>query len=254
MVLLAVAVLGVSGCGGGGGEGPGAGRSDGAAQLRVSAAASLKAAFEDLGRAGGGQPPSFSFAGSDQLAAQIRAGGKPDVFAAANAKLPAQLFADGLVERPVPFARNRLVIAVPAAERGVGRIEDLARRGVRLAVGAKDVPIGSYTRDVLGRLPAATRRTILANVRSEEPDVSGIVGKVAQKAVTAGFVYASDVKASGGKLTAVPLPQALQPEVTYAVAVVRGARSAASARSFVKDLLGPDGQGALRRAGLLPPP
>jgi len=252
MVLLAVAALGGSGCGGGGGDAATGG--GGGAQLRVSAAASLKAAFEDLGRVGGGQPPSFSFAGSDQLAAQIRAGGKPDVFAAANAKLPAQLFADGLVERPVPFARNRLVIAVPAGERGVGRIEDLARRGVRLAVGAKDGPIGSYTGAVLSRLPAATRRAILANVRSEEPDVSGIVGKVVQEAVTAGFVYASDVKASGGKLTGVPLPQALQPEVTYAVAVVRGARSAASAHSFVKDLLGPDGQGALRRAGLFPPP
>lgn len=259
-MLVAVGALGVLGCGGGGGGGGGRGGAGtggdggGGTQLRVSAAASLKAAFEDLGRAGGGQPPSFSFAGSDQLAAQIRAGGKPDVFAAANAKLPAQLFADGLVERPVPFARNRLVIAVPTGERGVGRTEDLAGRGVRLAVGAKDVPIGSYTRDVLGHLPTATRRAILANVRSEEPDVSGIVGKVAQKAVTAGFVYASDVKASGGKLMAVPLPQALQPEVTYAVAVVRGARSAAAARTFVKDLLGPDDQGALRRAGLLPPP
>ena len=38
---------------------------------------------------------------------------KPDVFAAANTKLPDELYAKGLVEKPVEFAGNRLVIAVP---------------------------------------------------------------------------------------------------------------------------------------------
>ena len=56
----------------------------------------------------------LSFAGSDELAAQIRAGAKPDVFAAANTKLPDELFAEGLVERPRVFAANKLVLAVPA--------------------------------------------------------------------------------------------------------------------------------------------
>ena len=58
---------------------------------------------------------SFSFAGSDELAAQIRKGARPDVFAAANTKLPDQLHAEDLVEKPAPFAANRLVLAVPAA-------------------------------------------------------------------------------------------------------------------------------------------
>jgi len=223
--------------------------------LRVSAATSLKAAFEDPGANAEAGEPSFSFAGSDQLAGQIRAGAKPDVFAAANEKLPAQLFAEGLVERAVPFARNRLVIAVPKeGELTIRVVEELAREGVRLAIGAQDVPIGSYTREVLARLPAATSRAILANVRSEEPDVGGIVGKVAQRAVTAGLVYASDVESAGGGLTAVALPDALQPEVTYAVAVVRGGRSVERARRFVATLIGPDGQDALRRAGLLGAP
>ena len=39
----------------------------------------------------------LSFAGSDELAAQIRQGGKPDVFAAANTKLPDELHAEGLL-------------------------------------------------------------------------------------------------------------------------------------------------------------
>ena len=46
----------------------------------------------------------FSFAGSDELAAQIRKGVKPDVFAAANTKLPEALAKEGRVETPVVFA------------------------------------------------------------------------------------------------------------------------------------------------------
>src|SRR6478672_8257072 len=79
--------------------------SSGQESIKVSAAASLKPAFTKLDG-----DANFSFAGSDQLAGQIRGGARPDVFAAANAKLPEALYADGLVERPVPFARNRLVI------------------------------------------------------------------------------------------------------------------------------------------------
>src|SRR5213083_1225283 len=72
--------------------------------LLVSAATSLKAAFTAYGEQFDGANAQFSFAGSDELAAQIRAGAKPDVFAAANTKLPDQLFKQGLVEKPKVFA------------------------------------------------------------------------------------------------------------------------------------------------------
>ena len=39
----------------------------------------------------------LSFAGSDELAAQIRQGVKPDVYAAANTKLPDALHEKGLL-------------------------------------------------------------------------------------------------------------------------------------------------------------
>jgi molybdate transport system substrate-binding protein len=116
------------------------------------------------------------------------------------------------------------------------------------------VPIGSYTRTVLERLPAAQRAAILRNVRSEEPDVAGIVGKLTQGAVDAGFVYRSDVRASDGALRAIDLPDDLQPQVAYGVAVVRGSEHADAARAFVDGLLGEEGQRALREAGLDPPP
>ena len=43
-------------------------------------------------------------------------------------------------------------------------------------------------------------------MRSNEPDVTGIVGKLTQGAVDAGFVYVTDVNATGGELKAIELP------------------------------------------------
>jgi molybdate transport system substrate-binding protein len=121
-------------------------------------------------------------------------------------------------------------------------------------MGDASVPAGAYTREVLDRLPPARLRAILANVRSEEPDVSAIAAKVAAGAVDAGFVYATDVLAAGGDLRAVRIPARLQPDVAYGVAVVEGSDDPALAREFVAGLLNGDGARELRRAGFLPPP
>jgi molybdate transport system substrate-binding protein len=241
LALLVAVGVGLAGCGGG------------KPTLKVSAAASLKAAFTAYGDHFGAARAAFSFAGSDELAAQIRQGVKPDVFAAANSKLPAALHGAGRVEAPVPFAANRLVLAAPA-HGSVHTLADAARPGVKVAIGTGSVPIGSYTRQVLGRLPAGTRRAILRNVRSEEPDVGGIVAKLTQGAADAGFVYVTDVRAAGGRLRAIELPPSTQPRVTYAVAVVTGAGHPREARAFIRGLLSGAGQRALRAAGFEPPP
>jgi molybdate transport system substrate-binding protein len=247
-VLIAVAAA-LAGCGGDSETSRGA-----RPPLIVSAASSLKPAFEAYAEEFDAARPAYAFAGSDELAAQIRAGAHPDVFAAANAKLPAALHADGLVEAPVAFATNRLVIAVPSGTEGVRSVEDLAKPGTKVVIGAEGVPIGDYTRTVLGRLPAATERAILANVRSEEPDVAGIAAKVGAGGADAGVVYATDVRASDGRLRAVPLPARLQPVVVYDAAVVRGARRPDAARAFVDGLRSGAGARALRGAGFGPPP
>src|SRR5688572_23692479 len=102
-VLLATCALALAGCGG----------DD--ETLTVSAASSLKTALTDYGATFEDATARFSFAGSDELAAQIRKGARPDVFASANTKLPDELYEEGLAEKPVTFAGNRLVLAVPAS-------------------------------------------------------------------------------------------------------------------------------------------
>ncbi len=221
--------------------------------LTVSAAASLKAAFTAYAQQFPQATVRYSFAGSDILAAQIEQGLKPDVFASANTKLPDMLYAKGLVSKPVTFAANKLVIAVPANSK-ISSLSDLEKSGVTIAIGSATVPIGSYTRTVLAKAGPAASAKILANVRSEESDVSGIVGKLTEGAVDAGFTYVTDVKATKGALKAIALPASLQPVVAYGVAVVKGSPHTAQAQQFIAGLLSGTGQTRLMNAGFLPPP
>jgi molybdate transport system substrate-binding protein len=244
-VAIAVAPA-AAGCGSSGGSG--AGRP----QLIVSAASSLRDAFTAYGDTFRPARVRLAFGGSDELAAQIRAGGKVDVFAAANAKLPDQLHAEGKVGLPVAFTSNRLVLAVPAGPSRVKSLDDVAKPGVKVGIGGKAVPVGDYTRQVLAALPALERDRILTNVKTEEPDVAGIVGKLTQGAVDAGFVYATDVVGAKGALKAIQLPDRLRPKVEYEVAVVSGTKHRAEAQAFIDGLRGGAGQAALHRAGFLP--
>jgi molybdate transport system substrate-binding protein len=217
-------------------------------RLVVSAASSMSEALSACSPDFSAADVRLSFAGSDELAAQIRQGVKPDVYAAANTKLPDELSKEGLLSKPVEFATNELVIAVPK-DSEIKSVDDLARDGVKLAIGSESVPIGSYTREVLGRLPKVEAGAILANVRSNEPDVKGIVGKLTQGAVDAGFVYVTDVNAAGDELRAVKLPAGLEPDVTYAAGVVKGARQPDQAREFVNGLTDGGCADALANAG-----
>lgn len=243
--LLAAVVL-LVGCGAGDDGGAGAAEKP---ELVVSAAASLKTAFTTHARRFEDATVRASYAGSDVLATQIRNGLRPDVFASANTTLPDALYVEGLVHRPVHFAANELVLAVPAGSRKVQRFDDVRTRGVRLAIGSGSVPVGSYTRRLLDQLPPSHRDQILANVRSEEPDVTGIVGKLTQNAVDAGFVYHTDVQAAPSKLTEIKLPPTVVPVVVYGVAIVKGARQPLAAKAFVYDLIAGAGRDALEAEG-----
>ena len=219
-------------------------------ELTVSAAASLTDAFPEYGETIDGEE-RFSFAGSDELAAQIRQGATPDVFASANTTYPDELYEEGLVQKPVVFTRNQLVVVVPA-DSDLESIDDLARQGLDVVIGAKGVPVGDYTREVLAGLPQADSAAIFDNVRSEESDVKGIVGKLTQGAADAGFVYDSDVAAAGDALRAIELPPDLEPEVSYGIAVVSDTANPDGAQAFIDGLLDPEGQQILEDNGFLP--
>lgn len=194
----------------------------------------------------------YQFAGSNQLALQISRGAPADVLASASAVYTQQLFRAGRLEKPQTFATNSLVLAVPRSNPArIRSVFDLAKRPrLKLVVAGQKVPIGLYTREVLKRL---TLLRVLRKAVSQEPDVKGIVGKLALGEADAGFVYATDVRAASSRLIAIPLPRRSQPTVRYEVAVVKGAANREAALEFVADLLGPEGRSELKKAGFTVP-
>jgi len=253
LALLAVVVaLALAGCGGSGaGDASAAGRSGG--KLVVLGASSLTEAVGEYAESFAGADVKTSFAGSDTLAAQIRQGAKADVFLSADTEYPAQLHEEGLVEKPVVFAANQVVVIVPAGSE-VSSLSQLAAPGTKLVIGDESVPVGAYTRTVLDRLPAAEREAILANVRSEEPEVAAVVAKVVQGAADAGFVYRTDAVSAGDAVKAIEIPARLQPDVAYGGAVVSGSANPEAASEFLAGLIEGEGAEDLRRVGFLPPP
>ncbi|MBI5105615.1 MAG: molybdate ABC transporter substrate-binding protein [Solirubrobacterales bacterium] len=243
--MIGAAVLVLPGCGDGDASGRG--------RLVVSAAASLRAPLSACSREFEGARVRISFAGSDELAAQIRRGVRPGVFLAANTKLPRQLAGEGLVEAPVAFATNELVVAV-RRDAPLHTLGDVGGGGVTVVVGDETVPVGAYTRTALARVGGDLERRILANVRSEEPDVSGVVGKLLQGSADAAFVYRSDVTGAGGKLRTIDLPARARPQVVYGGAVVRGAGDHAVARRYLDGVLRGPCARALHDAGFGPAP
>lgn len=189
-----------------------------------------------------------SFGGSNQLTQQARQGFPFDVFLSASPVYTKALHREGLVRKPVAFATNSLVLIVPRRNPArITSVEDLAKRSkLRLVVAAPKVPIGLYTREVLGRLGLLR---VLRKTVSLEADVKGIVGKVALGEADAGFVYATDVRPVATNVRVIRFPRRAQPTVVYEAAIAAHPRDRHAARAFLTELLGADGRRALRAAG-----
>jgi molybdate transport system substrate-binding protein len=237
--LLTVGIaLVLAGCGGDDNEGAEADTSG----LTVYAASSLTDVFPTIDPA-----PEYNFAGSDELATQIREGAPADVYAAASSRYPQELLDEGLVEEPVTFASNRLVLIVPTENpAGIESLDDVSAAGTKLVIAAEGVPVGDYTRQVLEELGLTAA---LDNVVSNEDDVRGVLGKVALGEADAGFVYFTDAAVSEEDVTVIELPEGSQPPIEYHIAVVSASENTEAAEAFVQEILGPDGQDALEAAG-----
>jgi molybdate transport system substrate-binding protein len=218
-----------------------------APRLTVFAAASLTNVFPRIDPHG-----RYSFGGSNMLAAQIQQGLPADVFASANTKLPYQLHRQGLVTRPYVFTSNRLVIvAAPGNPKHLRGVRDLEQSGLRIVMAAAGVPVGDYTRTVLGRLGLSD---LVGKAVSQETDVREVLAKVVLGEADAGFVYATDAKTVAGKVLVLRLPPSSQPRVEYAAAAVKSSKHLAAAKAWVKALRSTVAQKKLRAAGFLPIP
>jgi molybdate transport system substrate-binding protein len=245
VLLLATLIVGTA-CGG-------TDPADTTTSVTVFAAASLTEAFTQITEDYEGLHDvevRLSFGPSDGLATQIQEGAPADVFASASPKWMDAVEADPGITDRADFARNLLVVIVPAGNpAGLGSLDDLGRPGIKLVLAAEGVPVGDYAREMLAN--AGIADDALANVVSNEDDVKGVVQKVALGEADVGVVYRTDVTPTvEPDLEVIDVPPDVNVEAVYPIASIAGAPD--PAREFVAYVLGP-GQGTLEAVGFLAP-
>lgn len=226
--------------------------------LIIFAASSLTNAFQNIAEGFKADHPNteivFNFASSSDLAAQLAEGAPADIFASANtAQMTAATEAGRIAGTPHTFAKNRLVLIVPADNpANIVTLHDLSNPGVKIVIAASAVPVRTYTDTMLERLAAdaaygdAYRTAVMANVVSEEQNVRQVAAKVAFGEADAGIVYVSDVTSDlREQVTAIAIPDDVNTIATYPIATTNDAANPELAQAFIDFVLSDAGQDVL---------
>ncbi|TFW10763.1 molybdate ABC transporter substrate-binding protein [Massilia arenosa] len=228
-----------------------------AGEITVSAAASLTNAFKELARVyETGHPGThvqLNFGASGALLQQIVKGAPVDVFASADQETMNNAVQQKLVRAAErrDFARNRLVVVVPAdAKAPPPSLAALAQPQVkRIAMGLPaSVPAGRYARRALN--DAGLWQAVAPKIIGTQ-NVRQALDYVARGEVDAGFVYATDAALMPQDVrTAFEVP--LHEPVTYPIAPL-AASASTEARAFVAYVLSAPAQAILARYGFAQP-
>ncbi|MFF5971081.1 molybdate ABC transporter substrate-binding protein [Streptomyces sp. NPDC012769] len=221
-----------------------------AADLTVLAAASLTDVFKTAGaayeKAHPGTKIRFSFAGSQELVAQVSQGSPADVLVTADTKSMDKVEAD--TSTPAIIAKNRLVIATGEGNpHKVAGLEDLADTKLKVVLAAPEVPAGKYSRQILDA------QKITVKPVSQEPNVRAVLSKVELGEADAGLVYKTDAESAKDKVDAVEIPDVQNAIAKYPAATLKESKNAEAAAAFVAWLSSPEGQKILQDAGFQKP-
>ncbi|MFF4507757.1 molybdate ABC transporter substrate-binding protein [Streptomyces sp. NPDC001401] len=221
--------------------------------VTVFAAASLQESFTTLGKefekAHPGTKVTFSFGGSDSLAAGITGGAPADVFASASPKTM-KIVTDKKdnASEPATFVRNQLEIAtLPGNPDKVSSLKDLTKSSLKVVLCDKTVPCGAAAQKALD-----ASKLKLTPVSYEE-DVKSALNKVVLKEADAAVVYKTDVKAAGSKVQGVEFPESTSAINAYPITLLKNAKNPEAAKAFIALVQSAEGQKVLSEAGFLKP-
>ena len=123
----------------------------------------------------------------------------------------------------------------------------------RLVIGAPDVPIGTYSDQILAaagkQLGADWAKRVQARIVSRELNVRQVLAKVTLGEADAGIVYRSDAMAAKGKAIPIAIPDALNVTAEYPIAALKAAPRADLAAAWIALVMSPAGQATLAQHG-----
>lgn len=227
-------------------------------EVTISAAISLKNAFEEIGKTFMEKHPGtkvvFNFGASGDLARQIEGGAPVDIFASAAQKDMDDIGKKDLIaaNSRKDFVKNAVVLVKPANS-GIPlqSLKDLQREEVRkICIGnPKTVPAGRYAEEALRHFnlwDAVKDKLIFAeNVRQ-------VLDYVARGEVDAGLVYSTDAMVRSKEVKVVmKLPEGSHQPVVYPIGVIKGTKEETLSRAFVDFVISAEGQRILSQYGFI---
>jgi molybdate transport system substrate-binding protein len=225
--------------------------------VTVFAAASLKNAMDDVGKAftaKTGANVRFSYAASSAIARQIEAGAPADVFISADSD-----WMDYLAQRHLivtasrrDVLTNHLALIAPAGSNvklRIGRGMPLAKAlgDGRLSVAGPDVPAGKYAKaslTALGVWPS------VADHLAPAENVRAALAFVARGEAPLGIVYDTDAEIEPKVRIVGLFPDASHPPIVYPAALVAGHTTPGEA-AFLGFLQGPEASAIFKRYGFI---
>jgi molybdate transport system substrate-binding protein len=227
-----------------------------AQEIIVSAAISLKNAFEEIGKIFKEKHPwakiRFNFGASGDLARQIEAGAPVDVFASAAQKDMDDIDQKGLITygTRMNFAGNSVVLVKPSMSQiRMELFEDLRKPEVKKIVigNPKSVPAGRYAEEVLKYLKlweVVKEKLVFAE------HVRQALDYVARNEVDAAMVYSTDamIRPKEVKIVTKAPDKSHQP-IVYPIAIVKRPRNQSLAKEFTALVLSNEGKTLLNKYG-----
>ena len=200
----------------------------------------------------------FNLDGTQALKTQVQNGAYADVFISASNAYTTELtnggyFVDGTVK---PLTSNYVIVILPANNSAnIQSLADLAKPGIKIAIGDKSVPVGTATIAAIGNLAKSTygqnwNTSVMKNVVTYETSEPAVATKVALGEVDAGFVYESTYTASPkGAYTAITIPKTDNYLQIYTIGVMKQSTSNSAASDFENFMLSTIGQQDLKDYG-----
>ena len=205
---------------------------------------------------------TYNFDSSGTLLKQIVAGADCDLFISAAQKQMNQLDSTKgedvnpdkndfvLQGTRVNLLENKVALAVPDGNpKGIKTFQDLTTDKLSLlAIGNSDVPVGSYTLEILEYLGTPVEKLESAGKITYGSNVKEVTTQVKEGTVDAGIIYATDAKSDNLKVVDLATKDMCK-QVIYPAAVLKVTKNEAKAKKFLDYLKSSDAMKVFESVG-----
>jgi molybdate transport system substrate-binding protein len=158
------------------------------------------------------------------------------------------------------FTRNKIALIIPRDNpAGIKNLSDLAKPGLKIVIGTRDVPVGDYALQIIDKLANDSaygpdyREKVMDNVISQEMTVSYIVTKVALGEADVGFAYVSDVTRDlASRVDKIEIPDEYNVVAEYPIGLLEDCRYPVQARKFIDLVMSDEARAVLEKYGFVP--